>query len=481
MKYIETKHGTIAYSEDKIRRCKNEVYKGVYLDGQHEGKQVILKYTNTAKEETSITNAISEIGIKTPQVLDSAENYMVLEYKEMVNLSYHLKEISPEKLAAELAELHATLYRNKEKLEDKIIRPETEKAKNESKFSNLTKEGTIRYILNAVMSAFNNTDAKLSWDSKIEKILSYVPENEFIGHRDLSLQNIITDGKDINFIDFEWLGRTSFANEIAKLVLCIKSENPDFAEKKFIDTYYTALEKQIGDKINKRKDRFLKEYKAAKITTGLTWALTNKTCEKDENRHSLAGKLDTFLHAAFDEMNDEQRNMFIDCVSYDNNEYEEDMLKSIQKWRKQNQSLAKRAWDDTKRSVNRNRGYYVIAGCTLALFIYTGYLFKEQQELMKQDGQFAQKLVEIFGPNEPIEKLQQKINKYKKEKELRYQRLSPEDRALYDAAVREARFAEERREWSKNIMGIVKRFDSDKRFNSFNSKHRINKKQDGKK
>jgi len=348
----KTALGTIEY-DARIENCINKVYKGAYTDGQHKGKPVILKYTEKADKEAMLIEAVADSGIETPTVLESTSNYLVMEYKEMKNLAFYVDSINPEKIAKEVAGFHAKLYENRTKLEDKIIIEMTEKERTLEKISRFAKEHAIYRAARALWSSFTSSVSRYSFDKYIENLLSQLPDNEGVFHRDLSDKNIITNGAEMNFIDFFFLGKTCFANDVAKLALSLKSVG-SFDEKSYLDSYYTELDRLIGKEINKSKDKFLQEYKAAKILTGLSYAPVFVKCKKDPNRQNVYERLDPFLHSALDVMNKKERETILSFLLNNDNEYVQEIFNSINRWRTQNQPKTRIWLDDIKRTAFRN-------------------------------------------------------------------------------------------------------------------------------
>jgi len=346
--------GTIEYDDCRIEGCINKVYKGTYVDGNHKGQKVILKYTEDAGDEARLIGAVSDAGIDTPYVLEATKDYIILEYRDMKNLTDYTGKIHPEKIAKSLATFHAKLYENKGSLEEKIIDKRTEKERTKDKFSRITKEDKLYRTARALWSGFTSEATRYSFEKELKKLLSQVPDGECVVHRDQTGENSITDGENVNFIDFRWLGKSYFASDAAKLALCLKSEGA-FDEKKFIDAYYSELNSHIGTKISKTRAQFDKEYKTAKILMGLSWAPIYVDCMDDLNRKEIAPRrLDTFVHSAFDEMNDKQRSMLMGVLQNNDNKYSREMLCSANKWRRKNQSSARIWLDDKKRALFRN-------------------------------------------------------------------------------------------------------------------------------
>lgn len=346
--------GTIEYDNCRIEGCFNTVYKGAYIDGKNKGQKVILKYTEEAGDEARLIGAVSDAGIDTPYVLEATKDYIVLEYKDMKNLADYTGKICPENIAKNLAGFHAKLYENQENLEEKIIDKRTEKERTKDKFSRITKEDKLYRAARALWSGFTSEATRYSFEKELEKLLSQVPDGECVVHRDQTGENSITDGENVNFIDFRWLGKSYFAADVAKLALCLKSEGA-FDEKDFIVAYYNELNSQIGTKINKTREQFEKEYKTSKILMGLSWAQVYVDCLDDLNRKEIAPRrIDTFVHNAFDEMNDKQRNIVLSMLANNDNKYSREMLCSADKWRRKNQSRARIWLDDKKRSLFRN-------------------------------------------------------------------------------------------------------------------------------
>lgn len=236
----------------------------------------------------------------------------------------------------------------------RILTKRTEKERTKDKFRRITKEDKLYRTARALWSGFTSEATRYSFEKELEKLLSQVPDGECVVHRDQTGENSITDGENINFIDFRWLGKSYFASDVAKLALCLKAEGT-FDEKGFVDAYYDELNSQVGDRTRKTREQFEKEYRAAKILIGLSWAPVYVDCMDDLNRKEIAPRrLDTFVHNAFDEMNDKQRNIVLGMLANNDNRYSREMLCSADKWRRNNQSRARIWLDDKKRALFRN-------------------------------------------------------------------------------------------------------------------------------
>lgn len=422
--------GTVEYA-DRIPGCINEVYRGAYLDGQYKGKQVILKYAEGAGAEARLIDAVADADVETPRVLESGKDYIILEHKEMKNLADYIGNISPEKIANSLASFHAKLYLSRPNIEDKIIDNRTEQERTSEKISRITKEHLIYRAARALWSSFTTEASRYSLQNEIKKLIQELPIDESIVHRDQTLENAITDGHNINFIDFRWLGKAYFVTDVAKLALCLKSET-SFDEKTFLDAYYTKLDSLLGNKINKTNEQFQKEYKTAKLLVGLSWAPIYVDCLSDSNRQSIApARLETFVHSAFDEMNNKQRNAVLSVLSNNDNKYSQEILKSANKWRKQNQSRARIWLDDKKRTLFRHLTPLQAASAGLAFAATIAYGHYQVSKFLEEHPVYAAKAETLLQDAKKMiaqtEEFDEKWERYEKKLKEQYPPLTEDD------------------------------------------------------
>ncbi|MBW3002634.1 hypothetical protein KY338_05740 [Candidatus Woesearchaeota archaeon] len=399
----KTARGTIEYDGNRIEGCINEVYRGIYVDGNDKGKQVILKYTEDAGAEARLITAVSDAGIDTPGVLEATQDYLVLEYRDMQNIADYAGNIDPATIARNLARFHSKLYNNQGSLEEKIIDKRTESQRTQEKLGRITKESAAYRAARALWSGLTSEASRYSFEKEIEKLLSQVPDGECVAHRDQTGENGITDGENVNFIDFRWLGKAYFAADAAKLALCLKAEGA-FDEKGFVDAYYDELNSQIGDRIGKTREQFETEYNSAKILIGLSWAPIYVDCLSDPNRKGIApARLDSFVYNAFDEMDDKQRNSVLGMLSNKDNKYSREILNSANKWRRKNQSRARVWLDDKKRALFRNLAPVKAGVAGLILLASVAYGHYKVMNYLEKHPEYAAAGQKLLKDSEKIE------------------------------------------------------------------------------